>query len=86
MTGTLLTFERGARTAPQLQHRDSPDDRLSAEQRARLHDARARVVVTLERLMIDSVATDYRRGRDPSNSLRQLLDLQELKQQMGGHV
>jgi hypothetical protein len=50
---------------------------------ARLQSARANLIAFLERLALDSLANDYRRNRDPSKSLRQLLELQEQKCRLG---
>ena len=52
-------------------------------QSARVQEARARLSAIAERLILQSVAADYRRGRDPSDNLKRLLDLQELKRRLG---
>ncbi|TAL00088.1 MAG: hypothetical protein EPO08_14755 [Rhodospirillaceae bacterium] len=49
---------------------------------ARLQQARARILAFTERLVLENTAADYRRGRDPSDNLRQLIDLQTLKRRL----
>ena len=50
---------------------------------ARLKQARAQIMAFTERLVLENLASDYRRGRDPSETLQQLLRLQDLKKKMG---
>lgn len=50
---------------------------------ARLQEARARLAAFVERLTLENLAADYRRGRDPSANLEQLLKLQTLKRKLG---
>ncbi len=50
---------------------------------ARLMDARARLSAIAERLVLDSLVADYRRGRDPTDNLNQLLELQALNRRLG---
>lgn len=50
---------------------------------ARLQEARARLCAFIERLILESIANDYRRGRDPSDNLNQLLELQANKRRLG---
>jgi hypothetical protein len=56
---------------------------MTATDHARLMEARARVAAVLERMILENVAADYRRRRDPSDNLRQLLELQALKRRLG---
>ena len=50
---------------------------------ARVREARAHLSAFVERLILENVAADYRRGRDPSDNLKQLLELQALKRRLG---
>ena len=50
---------------------------------ARVMEARARLSAFVERMMLESIAADYQRGRDPSSNLKQLLELQTLKRRLG---
>ena len=50
---------------------------------ARVMDARVRLSAFAERLVLENLVADYRRGRDPTDNLNQLLKLQDLKRRMG---
>jgi hypothetical protein len=50
---------------------------------ARVEEARARLSAFAERLVLENLAADYRRGRDPTDNLGQLLALQALKRRLG---
>ncbi len=50
---------------------------------ARVMDARVRLSAFAERLVLESLVADYRRGRDPTDNINQLLKLQDLKRRMG---
>jgi len=50
---------------------------------ARVVEARARLSAFAERLGLENLAADYRRGRDPTGSLNQLLKLQALNRRLG---
>ena len=50
---------------------------------ARVVEARARLSAFAERLVLENIAADYRRGRDPTDNLNQLVGLQALKRRLG---
>ncbi|MDO8575980.1 MAG: hypothetical protein Q7R90_01555 [bacterium] len=50
---------------------------------ARVVEARARISAFAERLVLENLVADYRRGRDPTDNINQLLKLQDLKRRMG---
>lgn len=50
---------------------------------ARVMDARVRLSAFTERLVLENLVVDYRRGRDPTDNINQLLKLQDLKRRMG---
>lgn len=50
---------------------------------ARVVEARARLSAFAERLVLENLVADYRRGRDPTDNLKQLLELQGLKCRLG---
>ena len=52
-------------------------------QSARVRLARAKIAALAERTMLENLASDYRRGRDPSANLKQLLEFQDLKRRLG---
>lgn len=52
-------------------------------QSARVKETRARLSALAERLVLENLAADYRRGRDPTSTLTQLLELQALKRRLG---
>ena len=49
----------------------------------RINEARARLVSFTERLVLENIAADYRRGRDPSANVSQLLELHQIKSKFG---
>lgn len=50
---------------------------------ARVMDARVRLSAFTERLVLENLVADYRRGRDLTDNINQLLKLQDLKRRMG---
>lgn len=52
---------------------------------ARVVEARARLSAFAERLVLENLVADYRRGRDPTDNLKQLLELQALNCRLGIH-
>lgn len=50
---------------------------------ARVVETRARLSAFAERLVLENLVADYRRGRDPTDNINQLLKLQDLKRRMG---
>ena len=50
---------------------------------ARVLQARAQLSAFVERSMLEDLAADYRRGRDPTVNLGRLIELQVLKRRLG---
>jgi hypothetical protein len=50
---------------------------------ARVVEVRARPSEFAERLVLENLVADYRRGRDPTDNLNQLLKLQALNRRLG---
>jgi hypothetical protein len=50
---------------------------------ARLMEARARIAAFTERLVLENIAADCRRGREPTTNINQLLELQAFKRRLG---
>lgn len=50
---------------------------------ARVKEARAQLSAYVERLVLENLVADYRRGRDPTDNLNQLLNLQDLNRRLG---
>jgi hypothetical protein len=51
--------------------------------RARVVEVRARISAFVERLVLGNLVADYRRGRNSTDNLNQLLELQTLKRRLG---
>ncbi|MGO8754650.1 MAG: hypothetical protein ACLQHK_05410 [Gallionellaceae bacterium] len=50
---------------------------------ARVVEARAQLSAFAERLVLENLIADYRRGHDPTDNLNQLLHLQALNRRLG---